>query len=227
MARRIGAHSEVARGFDERDSEVAHPHPVDHDPSRQGILGRGHGSGELEPTAALSERLAVGSGHNAQLLSRHLRSVIARIAALEDYRLRDAAVVHHSHGSQGRSRVRGIELIELALERPALLGHRRVEEPIDAAQRPLNGRIARIQHLPQFLRRRVGQGLGLRLAVLFRVGHSGFPLSVDLIENLSVASGHRRQIGGKPPFEISHQTGVDHLPLPPTRGQLFSDLRSP
>ena len=153
--------------------------------------------------------------------------MIARIAALEDHRLRDAGIVHHGHGPQGRSRVRGIELIELTLERPGFLSHRRVKEPINAAQRPLDGRIARIQHLPQFFRRRIGQCLGLRLAVLFRIGHSVFPLGVDLIENLSVASGHRRQIGGEPPFEIRHQTGVDRLPLPPTRGQLFGDLRSP
>jgi hypothetical protein len=57
MAGRIGAHPEVARGFDERGSEVVHPHPIDHDPSDQRLIGLGQPSGQSLPPLFVSDSL--------------------------------------------------------------------------------------------------------------------------------------------------------------------------
>ena len=157
MARRFGAHPKITGSLDQRRSEMPHPNSVDHDPRGEWVFWGGHRPGKLQPTASLGEGLSIRSGDNGQLLQRHLRPVIAGIAPLKNNRLRDAGVVHQGHSPQGRPGMHGIEFVELALEGPALLGHRRVKEPIDTAQRPLDGRIARIQYLPQFLGRRVGQ----------------------------------------------------------------------
>ena len=136
---------------------MPHPNSVDHDPRGEWVFWGGHRPGKLQPTASLGEGLSIRSGDYSQLLQRHLRPVITRIAPFENHRLRDAGVVHQGHSPQGRPSMHGIKFVELTLEGPALLGHGRVEEPVDAAQRPLDGRIACVQYLPQFLGRRVGQ----------------------------------------------------------------------
>src|ERR1044071_4308096 len=140
MRRRIGTQPEVAGCADQSGAEMTEPDAIYQDPRGEGIVGTGDGPGEFEPAAAVGrEWLAPRGGGHREEMARRFRARVIRIAADEDVRVVWGGIIRKDHRFGWRTRVSGIQFLQLALQRPELLGRGHIEEPPDFAGRKAGG----------------------------------------------------------------------------------------
>jgi hypothetical protein len=83
MARRFGAQTEIARRFHQAGAEVMLPDAIYHHACRERVVSTGDGTGQFEPAAALTERLALRTREHSEELPRHFVAKSRRAAAIE------------------------------------------------------------------------------------------------------------------------------------------------
>ena len=194
LRRDFGANPEITGRRHQRFAKMIHPQSIDQHAARQRIRRSDNRLGQLQTSAAATERLAFRGGGDEQKLAGHFFARPRWIATNENPRIVRLSVVGHHHRSRRRGgRVR--------LERVDLLAQLAFLIPFRAIQYALQVRTGEVDR-PVLRNQRLGELPQVRRQLSFRVAvpASGQPRLERLLKQFPVkprdlGAGERRSRG--------------------------------